>query len=237
MKIESSEMARIRKKEADEEFDRTPPPEESDGLFVSDKEEPAALKYSDLHSEDEAKTPKKRGRPLKGQYDDGPPPKKRAKKGKKVAGADYTQEEVDFVLQISRQPSTKANPKEKANTKPKKSGVPKSKAKATRGRQPVMTNVHSLFGNDVFGDAAATAGLAAQPQMLADQTRKNDALKQLIASVPEEDVGIARSDKRYLDDAMKAFTGTGSVKPAPDGEGWIVKGMKTSMKHYQILGV
>lgn len=60
-------------------------------------------------------------------------------------------------------------------------------------------------------------------------------MKQLIASVPTESRDTAKYDQKYLDAAIRDFTGTGSVKAAPDGN-WYVRGMRTTLKHYQILG-
>ena len=51
--------------------------------------------------------------------------------------------------------------------------------------------------------------------------KREDAMKQLIASVPIEDQEIAKSDQKYLDQAIKDFTGQASVKPAPDGNWWV----------------
>lgn len=42
-------------------------------------------------------------------------------------------------------------------------------------------------------------------------------MKQLIASVPTESKDIAKMDRKYLESAIKDFTGTGAVRPAPDG--------------------
>lgn len=236
MRRESLEMARVRKQQADAEFDRTPSADdERGGLFVSDGEEPAAPRLSELLSEAEPATPKKRGRRANTHDNEPQAPKKRAKKGMKVLGADYTEDDFDTVLQRARQTTAIKKAKPKVTAKPKK--AVSSKAKPRSGRAPAtqMTNLGSLLGNDVFGDAEATANLPAQPAFFG-QTRRNDAMKELIASVPGESMHIGKSDKKYLDDAIKSFTGHASVKPNQDGNGWDVKGMKSSLKHYQVLG-
>jgi SNF2 family DNA or RNA helicase len=87
----------------------------------------------------------------------------------------------------------------------------------------------------VFRDAAAVSGLASQPNF-SNRTRRPDALKDLLASVPEESAGVARSDKAYLDKAIKHFSGHNSIGPAPDGN-WQLKGLKSTLKHYQTMGV
>ena len=78
-------------------------------------------------------------------------------------------------------------------------------------------------------------------------------MKALIASVPTEaNKKVAAADKRFLDEAIKSFTGHATVRPA-DGGGrllllvlwvfanlgagnWSVKGMRSTLKHYQIMG-
>ncbi|KAJ9628043.1 hypothetical protein H2203_003265 [Taxawa tesnikishii (nom. ined.)] len=119
--------------------------------------------------------------------------------------------------------------------KAKRAKEPKGKRKGKKHNAPVMTNINNMMGTDVFRDAAVNANFADQPEMQFS-TRRPDALKSLIASVPIENRKIANTDKKYLDDAIKDFAGTHSVKPATDGN-WSVKGMKATLKHYQILGV
>jgi SNF2 family DNA or RNA helicase len=61
-------------------------------------------------------------------------------------------------------------------------------------------------------------------------------LKELLSSVPQESSGVARSDKLYLDRALKHFSGHNSISPALDGN-WQLKGLKSTLKHYQTMGV
>lgn len=61
-------------------------------------------------------------------------------------------------------------------------------------------------------------------------------MKQLIASVPIEDRQTALADRKMLDDACKEFNGHRSIRPAPDGN-WELDGLKTTLKHYQVLGI
>ena len=99
----------------------------------------------------------------------------------------------------------------------------------------MLNTTNLLGGSNVFDDAAAIKNLKAQPTF-GPTTKRNEALKQLIASVPPDAKKSARGDRAHLEKALKAFTGQGSVKPAPDGL-WLVKGMITTLKAYQILGV
>lgn len=90
----------------------------------------------------------------------------------------------------------------------------------------------SLFNSNVF---MQQAGANAREQPVFRSRVKADALKELIASVPIEDVKKVRGDINILMAATKDFDGRGSVKS--DGFGlWRPKGMRTSLKGYQILG-
>ncbi|KAK5748859.1 hypothetical protein LTS12_021097 [Elasticomyces elasticus] len=134
--------------------------------------------------------------------------------------------------------TTAAKATAKATATKKK--APATKGKASKGKAgPTMTNLKGLMGTDVFGDAAATANLRSQPQSFGATVpaRRDKALAQLIASVPTEDKRAAGSDRRLLDAAIKKFTGHGSVKASSEGDGnWMVTGMRSTLKHYQILG-
>ena len=74
-----------------------------------------------------------------------------------------------------------------------------------------------------------------QPTFDPSDKSKDKALRSLIASVPEEYRPVVKTDKKFLDDAMKDFTGRGAVSPADDGH-WNLKGIRVSLKSYQILG-
>ncbi|OCL08694.1 hypothetical protein AOQ84DRAFT_35896 [Glonium stellatum] len=109
----------------------------------------------------------------------------------------------------------------------------KGRGKAKGPQGPSLTDVGSLFTSNVFRDAAGHENGLDQPTF--DKTTKADALKQLIASVPEEFQKTARKDKAALLAATRDFSGQGSVKADGKG-GWLVKGMKSSLNHYQLLG-
>lgn len=244
MKAKAAYDARQRKiaadKLADEEASPEPDSDSESGLFVSEATDyPTTDPYQSwaaLHSDDEderaipqfARTASRTSRKRKVvDYNDDSTTTTTApakgKRGRKAKGA-FTDADVDNVLKRAADKKKKGKSKEKA-----KSGG--------RGKNlPGMTNKHNMLGmaTNVFRDTEANAGLEDQPTF-DSTTRKADALKQLIASVPQENRKIAAADKRFLDEACKAFQGTGVVKAAPDGN-WLVKGMKSTLKHYQVLG-
>jgi hypothetical protein len=140
-------------------------------------------------------------------------------------------------------PSGRGKGKAKATGRPSRAkAAPKRVTKSGGGRGSTKKNKQqveyavkqatSLFNSNVFQQQAG-AGAAEQPTFRS--RKKADALKELIASVPLDDLKQARGDMNTLLAATKDFDGRGSVKS--DGKGlWIVKGMKTSLKGYQVLG-
>jgi hypothetical protein len=127
-------------------------------------------------------------------------------------------------------------PKPKAKTTrskaaPKKASGPKKTAKGRREADHALRQATSLFNSNVF-EQQAGEDEREQPTFMS--RNKQSALKELIASVPIEDKKQARSDMAVLLAATKEFDGRGSVKAA--GGNWLVKGMKTSLKGYQVLG-
>ncbi|KAK4619062.1 DNA repair protein RAD5 [Fulvia fulva] len=261
MKIESRERARQLKAKADEEYERDPTPaldDQSEALFVNsdEREDDARAIFSDNEGEEEpaAKRTRKKGKrvaesDLESEVSRQPEtrPRKKAKttggakKPRKTAGHEYTEDDLDRIMtesQLSQRPSSSKKGAGARNGAGARGGASaqggKGKAPAKRKGGPQMTNIGSILGTDVFEDVAQTADLRNQPTF-GGTTRRGDALKQMLASLPEEDLQESRSDKKALDQAIKEFTGR-PVTPAPDGN-WNVKGMKTSLKHYQVLGV
>ena len=233
MKMESDHAARQRKAEADAEYDRSPTgsgdeDDNDSGLFVAEDE----TRFSEAWSDDESDKPKKR---MRGHNNDNERPQKKGRSGKKVLGQNYTEDDLTEIIRgARRQKNAKSKQKAATKAKPKPKAASNSKGKKKGGQETQITNLSNLFGGDVFRDHAATACAPSQPTF-SDATRKADAMKKLIASVPQESVHVSRADMRHLDAAMKEFTGQGSVHAAPDGN-WAVKGMKTTLKHFQILG-
>jgi SNF2 family DNA or RNA helicase len=66
---------------------------------------------------------------------------------------------------------------------------------------------------------------------------KADALKNLLTGIPEEHQAVAKQDKKFLDDALKKFTGQGSCHAIKGSPGWGLRGMTTELKNYQVTGV
>ncbi|OAL54395.1 hypothetical protein IQ07DRAFT_558454 [Pyrenochaeta sp. DS3sAY3a] len=129
--------------------------------------------------------------------------------------------------------------KGKAKTGPKKAGPKKAAAKAGRmtakkkkEREMAARQASSLFSSNVFTQQAS-ADAPEQPTFKSKV--KDDALKELIASLPLENRKIAKGDMSTLLAATKDFDGVGACKS--DGAGqWKVKGMLTPLKAYQVLG-
>ncbi|KAF2739022.1 hypothetical protein EJ04DRAFT_485339 [Polyplosphaeria fusca] len=108
----------------------------------------------------------------------------------------------------------------------------KEKQKQQQDAQRANRQMGTLLNADVFRDQAAPDA-AEQPQL--KFTNKKDALKELITSLPAEKERVARTDMAAVLAASKDFDGHGAARS--DGRGmWLVKGMKTSLKPYQLLG-
>ncbi|KAK8219371.1 hypothetical protein M8818_001106 [Zalaria obscura] len=204
----------------DDEVDNEP------GLFVnSDDEAVEEVAFEDSDSESEAVPSRKRKTAGKG-----------AKRKKNVGDLTDHLLEEDVPGSKKRKVQSKRPGANKAEGKKAKA---KGKGKAKGGKKgPVMTNANSMMHSDVFRDTAQNADLNDQPIMTlpTESKRRPDALKSLIASVPAESRKIANADKKYLEECIKDFTGSTSVKPHEDGN-WVVNGMISSLKHYQVLGV
>lgn len=104
-------------------------------------------------------------------------------------------------------------------------------------RKIEMLNMGSLIRNDIVGDAKANQGLRQQPSLGAGKD-KQKALKALIASIPEDERSTARGEKQELSKACSVFSwkGRGSMK-ADEENGWKLKGMTSSLRHFQLLSV
>ena len=155
-------------------------------------------------------------------------PKKKRKGG---AGLEDTQEgrssaKVRTIKSKATRPS-----RSKAAGKSAAKG-PRKTAKDKRELERATKQATSLFNANVFEQQA---GMSAADQPTFKTRNKAEALKELIASVPVQEKKQARSDMNTLIQASKDFDGYGSCKVAPGGN-WMVKGMKTSLKGYQVLG-
>lgn len=115
----------------------------------------------------------------------------------------------------------------------KKGGVAADSNKSRARKGPQMMNYETLFNNDIVGAAQANVGKSSQPGFTS--RNKKDALAELIASIPESERTTHNADKNALDKATKSFTGHAAMK-ADGNNGWRLRGMKTSLYHYQLLG-
>jgi SNF2-related domain len=116
-----------------------------------------------------------------------------------------------------------------------------SNSRRPKQKGPQMTNISSLMGTDIFTDAVPLQEGERDAERLQLRSRNRaNALKDLIASLPPSQVAIAKVEKTALDKAASAFIGRGSCRvAAEDGESighWLIKGMKTPLKHFQMLG-
>lgn len=128
-------------------------------------------------------------------------------------------------------------PKGKKDAKPKaKSGTKKKKISKPNGHQ--LTNLSSLRSTDIIKDAGRNHELGPQPTF--QSKRRDKAMREMIASLPKEQRQTNQVDKAHLISSLKDFTGHRVIKQIPDignGEsGFLLKGMKSPLKHFQILG-
>lgn len=129
-----------------------------------------------------------------------------------------------------RKTQSNADASKTKTPKSKKSDTQASKSKPTQ--VGYMMNVGSLWSSDVYADANANLSVAALPVVTA--TRKDEALKSLLANVPLEDIRTARGEKEHL---RKATITLGPNKVKADGNGgWKLKGMKSSLLNHQLQG-
>lgn len=145
----------------------------------------------------------------------------------------------DDIVQDGRPPPSKKANKSKTARPSRAKAAGKSTARTSRKTakekrelERATKQATSLFNANVFEQQAGMAG-ADQPTF---RTRKKaDALKELIASVPTQERNNVRNDMNTLLQASKEFDGQAACKLASHGN-WMVRGMKTTLKGYQVLG-
>lgn len=155
------------------------------------------------------------------------------KKKKGSAGDSDNQASQSTSRSRGSKSKTSRAPRAKAGGKSAAKG-PRKTAKVKRDLERATKQATSLFNANVF-EQQAGMGAADQPSF---RTRnKAEALKELIASVPVAEKIQARNDMNTLLQASKDFDGRGACKIAPGNNGhWLVRGMRTSLKGYQVLG-
>ncbi|KAF2473961.1 uncharacterized protein BDR25DRAFT_282108 [Lindgomyces ingoldianus] len=133
----------------------------------------------------------------------------------------------------SKVSKARASKSSKSKAEKKNARGARKTAQQKRNDQRAVHQMSSLFTGDVFAEQAGED--AADEPTFTTTRRKHEALKELIASVPIDHKKTARSDLSILLAATKDFDGRGSVKPHGNNL-WLVKGMKTALKAYQLLG-
>jgi len=204
-------------------------------MFFSEPEEGGAtIRPTPLYAEASQRSVKKQKRPSKASAtsqswtisdDDLPRPKQRAKPRKPRDPQKTVQG-----------PKTRVTKPKSLKEKKIRAEVNKiDKKRGRRQRTPDMANVSSLWHNDIVGDARANAGREAQPGFTSKN--KKTALQELVSSIPSDHRDLYNADKKDLDNACKKFGYKGQGSMGADGQGgWRLKGMHTSLYHYQLLG-
>jgi len=234
MRAENDEKARLQRERLEMAWNEesTPEPEqepgsETDFIFdVGSRGVPNFEESDDELDEPAMKVSRKRKAPTEKESSE--PKKKRGRPSKADRAAQAGKKDV---LELVRE---KNAAKKARGKKGPKATAGKGKGKATKYEGPSMMNQNSLLGSNIFQDAERTRDLPEQPTF-GDTTLRSSALKQLVADVPAESRKLAQVDMKYLERAIQSFTGQKSVYPAADGN-WHVKGMKVTLKHYQVLG-
>lgn len=115
----------------------------------------------------------------------------------------------------------------KASRKQKASDLSAKRTKTGR-----MNNIGSLLTSNIYEDSNANLDRQALP--VVTEKKRKEFMSSLIANIPVEDQKQAKSDRI---DILKAATILASRKVRPDGQGnWSLKGMKSSLYHYQVTG-
>ena len=101
-------------------------------------------------------------------------------------------------------------------------------------RDTDLIDPDSLFLlNNIIQDATANLDKGDQP-VLGESRNKQHALNALIASIPADQRDLYKGEKVDLEKATRAFM-WGTMKSDTKG-GFTLKGMNSSLKHYQVLG-
>ncbi|KAJ0413382.1 SNF2 family N-terminal domain-containing protein [Aspergillus carlsbadensis] len=225
---ESRRHLQEKEKEAEEEAEAQAKAEESDdGIFVSHNKEPEAL----------ASTEPSGGNDAEPVAIPAGPSKKRKTQNKITAEEKRRSMAVGFEP-IRRKAKGKiqegggrVGKRKAAFAKGKKDAEPsrkRGKKEKTRDDEPdVLLNLRA----NVIQEAHDSARLEA-PETFTAGTR-DQAVLQMIAAIPAADQDEARSDGQKLKEALRKF----NHRVLSDKQGgWKMKGVKTSMFNYQVLG-
>ncbi|KAE8376890.1 SNF2 family N-terminal domain-containing protein [Aspergillus bertholletiae] len=120
----------------------------------------------------------------------------------------------------------------KSNKKRKATGSgPPGTTKRSKKNKVTGFTLENLMASNIIEDAQTSSALPVAPGFT--EKNKEKALLQLVAAVPTKEQEQAKDDRKKILEATKKFTN--SVRSDGKG-GWRVKGMKTSLYNYQILG-
>ncbi|GKZ87241.1 hypothetical protein AnigIFM59636_000370 [Aspergillus niger] len=158
-----------------------------------------------------------------------PQPKKRRQNR---ISADEKQKSKELGLAAVLVQQKKRGPPKGAPRKRKERGsdnaIPGPSKKRKRGPLGSKKYLEALLSSTIVADAHANASLDAIPEL--KNKDKMKALTHLVASLPSADQQEAKSDKRSIIAATRNFTNV----PRSDGKsGWRLKGLNTSLYHYQ----
>lgn len=151
--------------------------------------------------------------------------RKRSTKGDQLA--------IDNVLSDERDREEESQKRVKRT--PRKQPSQKNPKKPRVKKGPVMFNARSLMGSSVFQNATALQDGEDPEPMRMSGRRKDEALKNLLASLPPSQQLMATHDTKALNEASKKFYGRGSCRIAADGL-WFLKGLQSTLKPFQLLG-
>ena len=121
---------------------------------------------------------------------------------------------------------------------PKKRQSKPAGPRSKKNMQHLGHDAPMTVASNVFADIEAANGYNDnQPAWDTEEVGhiRSNALRALVNNVPPSCRGIAATDRKVLEDAIKGFTGLKSVKPARGGK-WLVSGMKTSLTPHQVIG-
>ncbi|KAM5450058.1 hypothetical protein McanCB49686_006419 [Microsporum canis] len=163
--------------------------------------------------------------------EDAPKPKKVAK-----AKSGTRQDELSKKWGEASNDKIKKAKQKRGNTGVQKSKIgSKPKKRESKNKEPTRLNFDSLFTSNLFSNAKRNTQKKAIPGFSAGD--KSKALREIIGSIPtdeEIDMRSLSEHKKAIMDSILKFT----KRPRADHEGgWRHPNMKTSLFHYQLLGV
>lgn len=195
----------------------------------NDQEPPGGNNLAEASVQEPAKPPQK--------------PKPASNKRKRVnrISAQEKRKSMGYGLEAARskvkKDAAKASRKRKANALPgdedvSGAGQQRKKKKVTRKagkRNKGKLDFAGLFVADIITQGHANSSRPAIPTMTGKNKEK--ALTELVASIPTSDRVEAKSDRKLVLEATRKFT---NLVRADGNGGWKIKGMQTSLYHYQV---